>query len=193
MRRIRYILPALFAASGLFSGTHSYAQSPDTERAPVTGDAPVIMSHLSGTAFVTRDLDASIYFYTEYLNYSVRRRTKIDEPASLAVFGMAEGAIDYAALVPHSFSSETPYPGLNFAEVAVLDDGADSSNLKRRLYAGEPLFAFSVQGISLIEEKMRNDNVLFIVPLAVSATGRSMTLTVLDPNGMRVQMYEMLE
>lgn len=148
----------------------------------------------SGMTFVTTNLDASIAFYTTYLGYKLRSRRVIDQPAGLRTFSVQTGnTIDYANLVPGEYSEEKRnFIHLNFAEIETTDPSPFPQNIARGPIASETVLAFSVSNLEKIDADMRAAGVPFVLPLARSASGRSIAITVLDPNGLRVQLYEFL-
>lgn len=148
----------------------------------------------SGVTFVTTDLEASIQFYESYLGYSLRARRTIDNPAGLSPFGLAAGgSFEYANLVPGEYSEELRnFVHLNFAEIKSTRGSAYPDDSQRAPIASETVMAFSVTHLKETAQRMTDSNVPVVVPLALSASGRSLAITVLDPNGVRVQLYEFL-
>lgn len=149
-----------------------------------------VTAHLSGTAFVTHDLEASIAFYESFLNYRVFRRATLNTGPNLSVWGTTEGPVQYVAMVPHDFSNDNPHPGLNFAQIEVATPEGNKLKADRRPQEGEAIFAYEVTGLEEIATKARDGKIPIVAPLALSATGKSQTLTLLDPNGLRIQLYE---
>lgn len=183
--QLRSVLASLACTS---MGVAACAQVPVADAAT---EIP-ITAHLSGTAFVTTKLDASVEFYKSILGYVERRRVQIDSEATTSVFGADPGTVvDYVVLVPAQFSEEAPaFPGLNFVGFSVdasLDLPLDP---KRAPRGSELVMAFEVTGLDKIHEKVERDGIPVVTPIALSATGKSRTITILDPNGYRVQLYE---
>lgn len=149
---------------------------------------------LSGMAFVTKDLETSIKFYTEFLGFKVRKRIKINTPGGLANFGVTgDKELNYVSLVPAEFSEEKPILGINFIEIHEAASTPFAQEGKRTPIAGEQMMAFSVKSLKKIEKHMQKAGIPIVAPLTPSATGKSMTLAVLDPNGIRIQMYEYIK
>lgn len=148
----------------------------------------------SGVAFVTTDLNASIEFYTKFLGYRLRSKRTIDQPAGLGTFSVPEGeVIGYANMVPGEYSEEARnFVHLNFAEIKQADASPLPADTKRGPIASETVLAFAITNLEKIDADMREAGVPVILPLAKSASGRSLAVTVLDPNGIRVQLYEFL-
>ncbi|MEM9570464.1 MAG: VOC family protein [Pseudomonadota bacterium] len=151
-----------------------------------------ITAHISGTAFVTRNLHASVHFYTSLLGYRERGRRVIDSEATTSVFGVPAGtALEYIVLVPAEFSEANPnFPGLNFVGISDAGPIGLSEDPTRAPKAGELVMAFEVTNLDAIYAQIISNNVKVVAPRALSETGKSETITVLDPNGIRVQLYE---
>lgn len=152
-------------------------------------------ARLSGTTITTTDLEATVRFFVELLGFREAGRRQLDAPASLAVFGMsADRPVRYVSLVPGEWSEDDPYrfSGVNIVELAPQAEEADLAPLRPPI-AGEITLAYSVTGLEAIKERVIERADPIVTPFAKSGTGRSMTLTVLDPNGIRVHLYEFLE
>lgn len=119
----------------------------------------------------------------------------LNTPTGLAPFGVTkEEKLLYVALVPAAWSKENSnFPGLNFVEIKKAKVGSLEQNTKRKPIAGEILKAYAVKGLTEIAKRMEAKKIPIVTPLALSITGKSMTLTVIDPNGVRVQMYEYIK
>lgn len=146
---------------------------------------------LSGNAFVTKDLDASIDFYTKFLGLEALRRFEL--PAiSKAIYGVTgDEKIEYAALIPKGWPLDTPnLTGLNFAQVENAESSKVNQSEERQPFHGEFILTYEVRELAEIESEMKNAGVPIVTPLQSSATGKSITLTVLDPNGIRLHLYE---
>ncbi|WP_298503840.1 VOC family protein [uncultured Maribacter sp.] len=168
-----------------------HAQDPVTNKHASKSE---ISATVSGMTFVTKDLESSILFYTKFLGFTVRKRIKIDTPEGLANFGVkGDQELDYVGLVPAEFSEDNIIMGINFIEITEALDGPLLQKENRNPIAGEQMIAFSVQSLLEIEKQMQAANIPLIAPITPSATGKSMTLTVLDPNGIRIHMYEYIK
>ena len=151
-----------------------------------------ISSKLSGTAFVTKNLEASLSFYIDIVGYKELGRRKLGDPRSLSNFGIstADSAL-YVSLAPAAFSKENRnFSTLNFIEVNNAKENQLDLNPKRRPLQGETMTAYVVTGLDEIARKIKAAGIPIVAPLALSGTGRSRTLSVIDPNGVRVQFYE---
>ncbi len=153
-----------------------------------------INATVSGMAFVTKDLKASIKFYEDFLGFKERKRIQIDTPGGLANFGVTgQKSLTYVALVPATFSKENIIMGINLIEIPEAAETQLKQMGARAPIASELMVAFSVKNLKKIEKMMQANNIPIVAPLTPSATGKSMTLAVLDPNGVRIQMYEYIK
>lgn len=153
-----------------------------------------ITATISGTAFVTKDLDISIKFYKEFLGFKERKRIQIDTSNGLANFGVTgDKSLTYVSLVPATFSEENLVLGINFIEIPEASETPFKQEGIRAPIASEIMVAFAVKGLRKIEKLIQAANIPIVAPLTPSATGKSMTLAVLDPNGIRIQMYEYIK
>lgn len=152
-------------------------------------------ARLSGTTITTTKLEATVSFFVELLGFREVGRRQLDAPASLSVFGIGtEESVRYVSLVPGDWSRDRPYQfsGVNLVELVRDAESADPEPM-REPRAGEITLAYSVSGLTAIRRRVLERGDPIVTPFAQSGTGRSMTLTVLDPNGIRVHLYEFLE
>lgn len=155
-------------------------------------EPPNITARLSGTTITTSDFETTVRFYVDLLGFKETRRRALEAPASRGVFGLTDQAnVMYAALTPHEWTQDNPYlSSLNVVVVPTdLSDGV-ARETGRRPYQGEVTLAYRVTGLEQIHEQVVANGVPVVTPLATSATGRSRTLTILDPNGVRIHLYE---
>ncbi len=155
-------------------------------------EVPSITAKISSASMITHDLEASIDFYTQYLGYKVLGQKEITSEKSRKVLGaLGSETVRYASLGPANWSKDRPdFAGISFAEIksaAISPFDQDSSRSSR---AGELILAHRVTNIEEISRRMIADGVPIITPLSKSGSGRSMSMAVLDPNGIRVEMYE---
>lgn len=151
-----------------------------------------IKAKIRSTSFVTRDLDASVKFYTDYLGYSVLGRSEVTAPKSRQVVGATgENTVRYISLAPAEWSKETPdFAGISFVEITAAAPTLLSDIPSRASREGELILAHRVTNIEEINRRMIAGNVPIVAPLGLSGSGKSMSMAVLDPNGTRVEMYE---
>ncbi len=156
----------------------------------IADDAPT--AQLRSASFVTHDIEASVAFYTEYLGYKVLGRSEITAPKSRAVVGAhSESTVRYVSLAPAMWTRETSdYAGLSFIEIPEADGSPFDQDPTRASRAAEPILAHRVTNIDEIARRMAADDVPIVTPLGLSGSGKSRSMAVLDPNGLRVELYE---
>lgn len=185
----------LVLLSGCASASSVISANENRDGAAVQEPSEDVVTYLSGATYVTNDLQASLDFYKSYLGFREGRTRTLDDDSSRAIFGLEDGAtVLYATLLPTNFSSERrDFTTLNFAEVRSAHSSPFKNSDSRKAIYGEPVMAFSVTQLENIESRMRANGIIVIDALKLSPTGRSMTLTVLDPNGVRIQLYEIMK
>ena len=153
-------------------------------------------AQLRSASFVTRDLDASVEFYTRFLGYRELGRSEITADKSRQVVG-AKGneTVRYVSLAPAMWTREdNQYAGVSFIEVRSAARSPFDQDGERASRAGELVLAHRVTNIDEIAERMAAAGVPIVVtmvaPLGPSGSGKSRSMAVLDPNGIRVEMYE---
>lgn len=151
-----------------------------------------ITANLRSASFVTRDIEASIAFYETYLGYRVLGRSEVTANKSRQVVGaMGEGDVKYVSMVPPMWSKETPhFAGISFIEIPNADESPFDQDGGRASRAGELILAHRVTNISEIAARVERDGIPVVAPLGKSGSGKSMSMAILDPNGIRVEMYE---
>ena len=156
----------------------------------VADDSPT--AQLRSASFVTHDLEASVAFYTEYLGYRELGRSEITAEKSRQVVGATgDGTVRYVSLAPAMWSREdNAYAGVSFIEIPESDASPFDQNAARPSRGGELILAHRVTNIDEIARRMADDDVPIVAPLSLSGSGKSRSMAVLDPNGIRVEMYE---
>ena len=149
-------------------------------------------AQLRSASFVTRDLDASVAFYTEYLGYKELGRSEVTAEKSRQVVGaIAEGTVRYVSLAPAVWTREdNAHAGISFIEITTANESPFDQNAQRASRAGELILAHRVSNIDEIARRMAENDVPIVAPLGLSGSGKSRSMAVLDPNGIRVEMYE---
>jgi catechol 2,3-dioxygenase-like lactoylglutathione lyase family enzyme len=147
---------------------------------------------LRSASMITRDLEASVRFYVHYLGYVELGRSEVTAPKSRQVVGAAsDGTVRYVALAPpESRGSRDAVAGISFVEIPGAAPSPFALEPGRRSRAGELILAHRVRGIDEIARRMRADGVPIVAELGPSGSGRSRSMAVLDPNGVRVELYE---
>ena len=162
---------------------------------PGWAESSEVSARLSGTTITTANMDRTVRFYVDLLGFRELRRRDLTEDASRRVFGLGdEAGVGYASLVTTEWSKENPYlSSLNVVAVPHGLAGGASWESSRPPHLGEITLAYRVTGLDAIAKEVKHRDVPVVTPLEDSATGRSRTLTVLDPNGIRIHLYEYLD
>ncbi len=164
--------------------------SAEGETTRLTRSSPT--AQLRSASFVTLDLDASVAFYTTYLGYKELGRSEITADKSRQVVGATgSDTVRYVSLAPAMWSREnSTYAGISFIEIPAAVASPFDQDGTRPSRAGELVLAHRVSNIDEISRRMRAAGVPIVAPLGLSGSGRSRSMAVLDPNGIRVEMYE---
>ena len=180
-RGILYIL----AMTMIFSVNHSNAQ----EELPV-------QSFMTNAAIYVKDMEASLKFYTEYMGFINRSDSPVTPGKSKDTLGIDQ-EID-TRIVYLSPKPEYTEPGSFAGGLALVDIKSDTLHEFNRAMDsikpvhGETTMVHRVQNIKKIYKSLVDNGIQIVTPLSPSATGRSMSFSAFDPNGIRVEMYEKL-
>ena len=149
-------------------------------------------AQLRSASIVTLDLDASVHFYTEFLGYQVLGRSEITAEKSRRVVGAkGDETVRYVSLAPSMWTREdNKYAGISFVEIRAAAASPFRQDSARASRGAEMILAHRVTGIDEIAARMRAADVPIVAPLGLSGSGKSRSMAVLDPNGIRVEMYE---
>lgn len=149
-------------------------------------------ARLSGTTIVASSLDKSIHFYTHILGFRETKIRQLDAPASRAVYGIASDAkVLYVPLLPTEFTRDNPYlSSLNLIHIPDAKPSTKEIDSNRQPAISEIILAYRVTNLEEILRRVEAEKVPVVTPYEPSATGKSFTLTILDPDGVRVHLYE---
>jgi len=149
-------------------------------------------AQLRSASFVTRDLEASVSFYTTFLGYKELGRSEITADKSRQVVGASgTSTVRYVSLASALWSREdSAYAGISFIEIPGAVESPFDQDGARPSRAGELVLAHRVSNIDEIARRMKKADIPIVAPLGLSGSGQSRSMAVLDPNGIRVEMYE---
>lgn len=174
------------------------AAHPDGEHAAETEQ---INAAPRTAAIYVKDWDASVRFYTEYLNYEVMGGGPIERPKSLEAVGAQED--DTARILylrPRNARIEREFTGFGLALIEFSNEADDIPSLERpaanrgRAVHGEVALVHEVREVERIYAAMEADpKVTIVSPLSLSGTGLSRSFSVIDPNGVRLEIYEFVQ
>lgn len=201
MTRLSGIGSVLPAAAFLVFATASSVPATGQDYPPSEQDETSTNAVPRTSAIFVKDWDASIRFYTSYLGYEASEVSAIESAKSRATLGIPEGvAARIVYLRPVQNRITRPWTGSGLALIDVGDPASEPATQDRlpanrgRAIRGEIALVHEVVEIQRIYEAMQHDEkVTIVVPLGPSATGRSQSFSVIDPNGIRLEMYEFVE
>jgi len=168
----------------LFSGFHIACAEPE----------PVVEGTLRSASFVTNDIDACIAFYSQLLGYAVIGDSIISAGKSRQVVGATgdRKVTRYVSMAPKGWTIENQdlRAGVSFIEIEGAAPSPFDQDGARPSRAGELVLAHRVTNIEDIARRAEALGTPIVAPLGKSGSGKSMSMAVLDPNGVRVEMYE---
>ena len=143
-----------------------------------------------------KDWDASLRFYTEYLGYTSLGIRPIEEAKSLESIGAPAGSTARIMYMrPVNSRIARPFAGNYLALIEVI--GPDVASYARpvsdpaRAVAGEVVLAHQVVEIDRIYAAIQADPAVKLgSALTLSGSGASRSFSVIDPNGVRVEIFE---
>jgi catechol 2,3-dioxygenase-like lactoylglutathione lyase family enzyme len=160
-----------------------------------TAQAQDIRSGLRTAALIVRDMDESLAFYRDVLGYRIIVEKRVTDATSIETVGL-EGHDGFrliylkpnAEFPSHPFAASDislvqPFGGTPTKKPADVCDGKTTR-------IGQIVMSQQVQSLGAIAAKIKAGGYCVVSGLRPSATGQSRTLAVLDPNGIRVEMFE---
>lgn len=149
---------------------------------------------LRSASFVTNDIDACVEFYSSLLGYEVLGESTITAAKSKQVVGAVgdRKVTRYVSMAPAGWSIENQdlRAGVSFIQIEGAEDTPFDQNGVRASRAGELVLAHRVENIAEIARRVEALGAPVVAPLGPSGSGKSTSMAVLDPNGVRVEMYE---
>ena len=156
-------------------------------------DVPVAAT-LRSASFVTKDLDACIAFYRDLLGYHILGEREITAEKSRQVVGATspDSTVRYVSMAPRGWTLDAPdeRAGISFIEIDSAESSPFDQDGERASRAGELVLAHRVQNIEEIAKRAAAMGIPVVASLSPSGSGRSMSMALLDPNGIRVELYE---
>ena len=159
-------------------------------------DEVPVQSYMTNAAIFVKDMDASLTFYTEYMGFLNRSDSEVTAGKSKDKLGIdqdIETRIVYLSPKP-----EFTEPGSFAGGLALIEVKSDTSQEFNRAMNnikavhGEIAMVHRVQNIDKIYETLVDNGIQIVTPLSPSGTGKSLSFSAIDSNGVRVEMYEML-
>lgn len=191
MRFVSNLLGCILLTAGLSAGYLTVAQ-------PIENAEEMAANAVLRTATIyVKDWDASMRFYRDYLGYELMGEQPVTAQKSLDTIGVGDGGTARIAyLKPTNDRIKRPFAGTYMALVELGGPALEGRSYERaapatRAIRGEIILVHEVAGIAGIYEAMRQDAAVTVVsPLSLSGTGRSRSFSAIDPNGVRIEMYE---
>lgn len=151
---------------------------------------------LRSASFVTNDIEACVKFYSMLLGYHVLGESTITAEKSRQVVGAGgdRRVTRYVSMAPKGWTIENQdlRAGVSFIEIEGAAPSPFDQDGARASRAGELVLAHRVTNIEEIARRAKEIDAPIVAPLGKSGSGKSMSMAVLDPNGVRVEMYEYL-
>lgn len=147
---------------------------------------------LRSASFVTRDIDKTVDFYTNLLGYKVLGQSEITADKSRQVVGAkGDEAVRYVSLAPRAWSKEdNQYAGISFIEIRSAEPSPFDQDGSRKSREAELILAHRVYNIDEVARRVTAAEIPIVAALGPSGSGKSMSMAILDPNGIRVELYE---
>ena len=155
---------------------------------------PAVEGALRSASFVTNDIDACVEFYSKLLGYHVLGESTITAEKSRQVVGAVGDykVTRYVSMAPVGWTLENQdlRAGVSFIEIEGADATPFDQDGARASRAGELILAHRVKNLEEIARRAAEMGVPIVAPYGKSGSGKSMSMAILDPNGIRVEMYE---
>lgn len=166
--------------------------TPEPAAPDLQPDSNATNAVLRTAAIYVKDLDASLAVYTDYLGYEVMGQQPVTSEKSRQTIGAATGVdANIAYLAPRNDRLTRPHAGNGLALIelsSAADRAATSTPAPAR---GDIMLVHEVAGIKEMYAAMSADPLVEVLtPLSPSGTGKSLSFAALDPNGIRLEIYE---
>lgn len=145
---------------------------------------------------MVRDLDASVRFYTEVMGYTVTGRGDITAPVSQRTVGSTRNRPTRSVYLRSSKLSLRDLPASSLALVHIAD--SDLPQMRRGAnpddaVQGEVMLSLVVEGIDELLRRLTKAGYRVLNGAQPSASGKSRIASALDPDGIRLELYEYTE
>ena len=149
---------------------------------------------LGGPAYsaqVVSDSDAQLAFYTDVLGMELRSDREWQSSGSTGAMGNPDGAVFRFAIVYAMGATSGHLLFVHFRNVETTDTGV----APRPPHRGLVMWSFPVRSLAQTRERLRKAGTPVVhepVELDTPALGPHRSMTVLDPNGMLIELFEPL-
>lgn len=196
MGHFRNSLKYVFLIASMMSGASLAAAQPAENVTNMQQNGTTNAVLRTATIYV-KDWEASMRFYSGYLGYEVMAELPVTARKSLDTIGVGEdGTARIAYLKPRNEQIQRPFAGNYLALIEVEGPALAGRTYNRdtpvtHAIRGEIVLAHQVVGIDRVYDAMMQDgDVTIVATLGLSGTGQSRSFSAIDPNGIRVEMYE---
>jgi catechol 2,3-dioxygenase-like lactoylglutathione lyase family enzyme len=160
-----------------------------------TAQAQDIRSGLRTAALIVRDMDESLAFYRDVLGYRIVVEKRVTDATSIETVGL-EG-YDGFRLIYLKPNAEFPSRPFAASDISLVQPFGGQPQPRptdpcagKATRIGQIVMSQQVQGLDAIAANVTARGYCVVSSLRPSSTGQSRTLAVLDPNGIRVEMFE---
>jgi catechol 2,3-dioxygenase-like lactoylglutathione lyase family enzyme len=160
-----------------------------------TTQAQDIRSGLRTAALIVCDMDESLAFYRDIWGYRIVVEKRVTDATSNETLGL-DGYDGFRLIY---LKPKADFPGHPFAASDIsLAQPFGGTPIKKptdvcdgkKTRIGQIVMSQQVQGLDAIAAKVKAGGYCVVSSLRHSATGQSRTSAVLDPNGIRVEIFE---
>jgi len=157
--------------------------------------ADEVRGGLRTAALVVRDMDESLAFYRDILGYSMRVDRVVTNPVSIETVGFADvTAFRIVYLSPNAAMTNHPFAASELSMSQPLSRTPAPKPAEpcaaRTTRIGQVILSQQVEGLDTVAAKIAAGGYCVVSKLQLSGTGQSRTMAVLDPNGIRVEIFE---
>jgi catechol 2,3-dioxygenase-like lactoylglutathione lyase family enzyme len=163
-----------------------------------THAADEVRSGLRTAALIVRDMDESLAFYRDVLGYGIIVEKRVTDTTSIETVGL-EGHDGFRLIYmkPNADFPSHPFPASDISLVQPLGGPPQPKPADvcagKATRVGQIVMSTQVQGLDAIAAKIKAGDYCVVSGLRPSSTGQSRTLAVLDPNGIRVELFEYVQ
>ncbi len=155
-----------------------------------------IRANLANPIIVVQDMDASVRFYTQCLGFSIIGEGDISADVSKRTIGAAPDQSARAVYLRGAdLQDRDPRPtGIALIEITGGDalSGIPRTASDHAAIRGEAMLSLIIEGIDDVMACAKAEGVTILNDIELSAQGRSRIASMIDPSGVRIEMYEYL-
>lgn len=150
---------------------------------------------LRTAALIVRDMDESLAFYRDILGYTVRVDRVVTNPVSIETVGFENvTGFRIVYMLPNAAMTKHPFAASELSMSQPLG-GAPMPKpsdpcAARTTRVGQVILSQQVEGLDTVAAKIAAGGYCVVSKLQLSGTKQSRTMAVLDPNGIRVELFE---